>query len=187
MIKTSKFFFLALLFLVACGDEYQPKPKGYFRIALPGAEYQSFAEDCPYTFEYNKVAKLTDKGQCWYDLRYPDIKATLQLTYKAVNENNLDTLLGEAHALAYKHTVRADGIQEQLYLSEEHQVYGLFYQLAGGAASSRQFFMTDSTHHFLRGVLYFYASPNADSLRPVNEFMTEEISHLIETLRWKNS
>jgi hypothetical protein len=41
--------------------------------------------------------------------------------------------------------------------------------MQGNAASSTQFYVTDSTTHFLRGVLYFYSAPNADSLKPVND------------------
>ncbi len=172
--------------LMACNEDYSPKPKGYFRIGLPQKDYQSFTEDCPYSFDYNTEAKLELKGPCWYDIKYPNLRATLQLTYKPVEDGNLDTLLADGHRLAYKHTVRADGIDEKLYLNEEQKVYGLFYQLKGDAATNLQFFMTDSTHHFLRGVLYYYASPNADSLQPVNEFMRGEMMHIIETLQWEN-
>lgn len=182
-------YLLIFSFLIGtgCDADYSPKPSGYFRIATPDAEYQMFEEDCHYQFEFNEVAKLKEKGACWYDIRYPQLKATLQLTYREVNENNLDTLLQEGHNLAYKHTVKADGIEEKLFLNEEQEVYGLLYKLKGEAASSLQFFMTDSTDHFLRGVLYYYASPNADSLRPVNEFMEQELVHLIESLQWVDS
>lgn len=178
--------FFALMLLMACESNYSPKPSGYFRIDTPKQEYQPFNEDCPFKFDYNKAVRLKDKGNCWYDLRYPSLKATLQLTYRQVTETNLDTLLKEGHALAYEHTVKADGIDEKLFLNEEERVFGLMYKLKGDAATSLQFFMTDSTDHFLRGVLYFYASPNADSLRPVNQFMESELMHLIESLEWGN-
>jgi len=170
----------------ACDSEYTPKPKGYFRIDVPKPKYQEFNEDCNYRFEYNQSANLKSKGRCWYDIKYPSLRATVQLTYREVSPTNLDTLLAEGHQLAYKHTVKADGIQEKLFLNDEKRVYGLFYQLQGDAATSMQFFMTDSTNHFLRGVLYYYASPNADSLRPVNHFMQGEMIRMIESLEWKN-
>jgi gliding motility-associated lipoprotein GldD len=61
------------------------------------------------------------------------------------------------------------------------------YEIRGDAASSVQFYLTDSTRHFLRGSLYFNVQPNADSLAPVIDFFMEDIMHLIETLEWKNS
>ncbi len=186
-MKRISLVLMAIFTMLACDPEYNPKPKGYFRISTPAADYQAFEEDCPYSFDFNKSANLELKGPCWYDIKYPNLKATLQLTYKAVKDDNLDTLLADGHRLAYKHTVKADGIDEKLYLNEDKQVYGLLYQLKGDAATNLQFFMTDSTNHFLRGVLYYYASPNADSLKPVNDFMRGEMIHLIETLKWENS
>lgn len=187
MRRAKYLLIFSVLLLAACESEYTPKPFGYFRIETPEAAYQTFDEACNYQFEYNKVAKLREKGACWYDIRYPQLKATLQLTYREVSPENLDTLLQEGHNLAYKHTVKADGIEEKLFLNDEERVYGLLYKLKGDAASSLQFFMTDSTDHFLRGVLYYYASPNADSLRPVNQFMEQELVHLIESLEWVDS
>jgi len=183
-------FIITITILVAglssCEDNFSPKPKGYFRIATPAKDYQLASIPCAFSFEYNKQSKIIAKNNCWYDVKYPSLKATLQLTYKAVSATNLDTLLAEGHNLAYEHTVKADGIDEKRYQNEEESVYGILFQLKGNAATSMQFFVTDSTNHFLRGVLYYYASPNADSLQPVNEFMLGEMQHLMESLKWQN-
>lgn len=178
----------AFLIFVACADENPvPKPKGYFRIALPQQNYTSLEIDCPYAFDINENARWIEKRSCWGDIHYPDLNATLQLTYKEVNDSNLNRLLGEAHRLAYEHSVRADGIDENVIYDEKERTFGLFYDIKGDAATNAQFFVTDSSNHFLRGVLYFYAVPNADSLQPVNKFMNEEILHLVNTLKWQNS
>jgi gliding motility-associated lipoprotein GldD len=186
--RNSVFLLMAILALglSSCEETFSPKPKGYYRIATPSTEYQETDIPCLFSFEYNRQAKIVDKQNCWYDIKYPNLRATLQLTYKEVTASNLDTLLAEGHHLAYKHTVKADGIEEKLYLGPDQKVYGILYQLKGNSASSLQFFVTDSTDHFLRGVLYYYASPNADSLKPVNDFMFGEIQHLMETLKWQN-
>jgi gliding motility-associated lipoprotein GldD len=55
----------------------------------------------------------------------------------------------------------------------------------GNAATARQFYLTDSSRHFLRGALYFDTAPNSDSLAVVNDFLQEDMLHLIQTLRWK--
>jgi len=52
-------------------------------------------------------------------------------------------------------------------------------------ATPYQFFLTDSTHHFFRGALYYDATPNQDSLAPVNAFLLEDIQHILNTFRWK--
>lgn len=189
MKKNKLWLFLLVVLAAACtdSDPYTPKPRGYFRLSLPDRQYEQLQSDCPYTFEKNTAARFHKKQNCWANLSYPDLKAQVQLTYKQVTENNLDDLLNEGRDLAYKHVVMADGIAERLFTDPQREVYGILYQLQGEAATSAQFYMTDSTDHFLRGVLYFYAEPNVDSLQPATEYMQGEIIHLIETLEWQNS
>lgn len=178
---------LTALIALGCNQTPTPKPRGYFRLDLPEHDYDTLEVDCPFRFEKNVFTRWESRNNpCWGDLKYPPLNASLQFTYKPVN-NNLDTLLKEAHELAYEHTVRASGIDENLIYDEQENVYGVMYRLTGNAASSVQFFVTDSSNHYLRAALYYYASPNADSLRPVNDYMEEEIEHMINTFRWKNS
>lgn len=85
-----------------------------------------------------------------------------------------------------KHIPKADAIEDSLVYRPEAHVYGLLYDIEGSkAASSCQFFVTDSSSHFLRGALYFNTSPNNDSLSPVIGFIRKDILHLLETFRWK--
>lgn len=178
---------ISLLLLLSCEENYQPKPEGYFRIGLPTRLYEPISTGCPYTFSKNTQATWVPKQQCWGDLKYPSIRATVQFTYKDIaNADDLQSILKEAQDLAYKHTVAAQGIGEKLYSNPEKNMHGILYTMQGNSASSSQFFVTDSTHHFLRGVLYFYSTPNADSLKPVNEFMQAEMVQLIESLEWVN-
>jgi gliding motility-associated lipoprotein GldD len=83
------------------------------------------------------------------------------------------------------HISKADAISEKYFIDEENKVYGILYDLKGNTATAVQFYMTDSTKHFLRGSLYFSSEPDADSLEPVIGYFREDIIHLIETLRWK--
>jgi gliding motility-associated lipoprotein GldD len=61
----------------------------------------------------------------------------------------------------------------------------MLFSVHGDAATPYQFFLTDSTKHFLRGALYFESSPNEDSMRIVHEFFKKDIEQLINTLKWK--
>ena len=179
----------ATLFLTACEPEFPPKPRGYFRIDFPRKIYKVVEVPCPYGFsipEYSVLIPYTqqpDKG-CWYNIQFPRYKATIHLTYSAVN-NNLVRMTEESHELAYKHTARADAIEEFPVLFPDKKVYGTIYQLQGGTASNVQFYLTDSTRHFLRGALYFNAAPNRDSLAPVLSFLTADIDRMIASFNWK--
>ena len=180
--------FVVLLF-VACQDDYTPKPMGYFRIGLPEKSYSPVeGNSCNYTFGLNDAAvfKELQNRKCWADVVYPNLKATVQLTYYDLKEKDLEGLLKEGQRMAYSHTSVADGMQERFYDNPDKKVYGLVYRMKGHVATSTQFYLTDSTDNFLRGVLYFYSSPNPDSLRDVNEFMQEEIIQMVESLEWKN-
>jgi gliding motility-associated lipoprotein GldD len=90
----------------------------------------------------------------------------------------------DSRALAYKHTVKAEAINETR-VEGKNKVYGVYYDIEGNTASAIQFVLTDSTKHFLRGALYFYNKPNIDSISPVVQFIQKDIEHLINTFQWK--
>ena len=137
-----------------------------------------------YSFESNTLARVTDQKSASLTLDYPTLKGAIYLTYKPV-EDNLVQLLSDAQKLSYEHVVKADNIMEQKYIDEAGKVFGMFYEVKGDAASQSQFYVTDSTRHFVTGSLYFYAKPNYDSILPAAVYMQNDIRRLMESLRWK--
>ncbi len=177
---------IILLLIFSCEQDYVPKPRVYFRIDLPEKEYQTYSSDYPFTFEYPVYSKVVDskKDSCWVNIIYPDFNAIIYLTYKTIN-NNLPAYFEETRHFVYKHTIKADAINEYLLPYPEKSVYAILYEIKGNAASSVNFYATDSIDNFLRGALYFNVTPNKDSLAPVINYITDDIAHLIETLEWK--
>jgi len=179
--------FMALL-IYACGGSTVPKPRGHFRIDFPEKNYTRFDSVCPFTFDYPVYGRIRKEPGldefCWFNIEFPGYRGKLHLSYMEIADN-LRLLTEDAHKLAYKHSVKADAIEEKLWINEEKNVYGIIYLISGDAASSVQFFVTDSLSHYLRGSLYFDAVPNKDSLAPVISFFREDVVHLIETLEWK--
>ena len=179
-----------ILLLVSCGDNPTPKPRGYFRINLPEREYILLDSVYPYSFEYPAYATITKDIHApaeanWINIDFPRFKGRLHLSYKKVN-NNLGQYTEDAHSLVMKHIPKASAIEEVRIVNSDRRVYGLVYDIKGtGAASTYQFYVTDSTSHFLRGALYFSVLPNNDSLAPVIGFIKEDIQHMLETLKWK--
>ena len=86
--------------------------------------------------------------------------------------------------MAFSHDIKALGIGRKRFAFPDHGVYGVLFELDGPVASPLQFYATDSTHHFIRGSLYFNHVPNPDSLRPSLERVREDTRHLLETLKW---
>lgn len=181
--------FLAFFFLVvtSCNnDKPVPRPRGYFRIDLPEKDYKTYDDQCPFVFElpvYSFVIKETE-DYCWMDIYFPLNQATIYITYKQLH-NDLNIHLDDSHEFVYKHTVKADAIEEVRFENDSLKVYGMLYDLKGNTASQIQFYLTDSINHFIRGSLYFNVSPNKDSLDPVIAFIREDIVHLMESFHWK--
>jgi len=186
--------FLLCILLSACQSAYTPKPKGYFKITFPEHQYREYhPADCPFSFEYpvySEVVKDTvffdtiPENPCWMNITFPEFNGIVFLSYKDINSNNsLSKLIEDTHTLTYKHTVKADYIDEGRISTPNH-VYGLYYVVGGNAASNIQFFVTDSTKHFIRGALYFNNTPNADSIAPVLNFVKQDINHIISSIKW---
>jgi gliding motility-associated lipoprotein GldD len=119
------------------------------------------------------------------NITFPEYNAAVYLSYKEINaKHNLSKLIEDAHTLTYRHSIKADYIDEGT-IKSRNNVYGLYYDVGGNAASNIQFFVTDSVKNFIRGSLYFNNEPNADSLAPVINFVRKDIEHMISTLKWK--
>jgi len=175
------------IFSTACNnDHYSPRPIGYFRIDMEAHNYQLSEIDCPFSFEYSKQAVLIqkEKGICWYNIYYPKLGATVYLTYIALN-NDLKEHLDQTQKLTYEHQVKASKIKRIPISVPDKNIYGLKYRLSGEVASAIQFYITDSTKHYIRGSLYFNTVVNSDSLKPVIDYIDVEIQHLTDSFVWK--
>lgn len=180
---------------MACGEEeYVPKPRGYFQIYMPEKEYTSFNKpEYPYSFEYpvyGNIEKDTlffnekTENPWWINVNFKDLGGKIYLSYKEINaKHTLAKLLEDSYQMSHYHTKRADYINEPEFHTPNN-VHGIYYDVGGNAASSLQFYATDSHRHFIRGALYFDTTPNVDSLKPVNQFLRKDIEHLIQTLKW---
>jgi gliding motility-associated lipoprotein GldD len=184
---------LAIVALSGCSSRpHSPKPRGYFRIDLPvDRNYTLFhAKNYPYAFEINGYAQVVPDlasrtEPFWVDITYPQYNAKIHISYKDLRRDTLANLLEDVHFLVYKHTVKADAITEQGFISDSAHTQGFLYDIGGNAASNLQFYLTDQKRHFLRGSLYFNIHPNRDSLEPLILYISEDIRHLMETLRWQ--
>ena len=179
--------------LYSCNSDYTIRQKGYYKIDFPGRQYQVFDRPgYPYTFEYPVYANVVqdtsffdDKPEnpYWININFPSFNGKIYISYKYIGKNELGKLVDDAYKLTYKHSSKATAIRDSLMFTP-NGVSGIFFKVGGNAATARQFFVTDSTRNFLRGALYFDATPNADSLGVVNEFLETDMKHLINTLRW---
>jgi len=182
-------FILALHSFSFCRNNYTPKPPGYIKVEYPEKKYRlydsypAFRFECP---EYTVITfdSSTRIQQGWLNVNFPTLNGTVFLSYKKLNQN-LKAYVEDSRSMVYKHTIKAETIEEILLKNSVKKVYGIFYDIKGNVASSIQFFVTDSLNHFLRGSLYFNAQPNQDSLAPLISFVRKDIDHMLNTLEWK--
>lgn len=204
---------LGAIMHTSCNSEYSPKKKGYFKIDFPEHQYQNFNNPTfPYAFEYPIYANiiqdttffdLKPENDYWLNLDFPSLNARVFLSYKIIGGkavfkkkqadgsykdssgiNYFDLMINDAYTLTGKNDVIATSIFDSV-VKTPLGVSGIYFKVGGNAATSRQFFLTDSVKHFLRGALYFNATPNADSIKPVQDFLQKDIDHLINTLQWR--
>lgn len=180
------------LFIISCGEEPQPKPKAFLSLDYPKPTYRTTDVSVPFIFDKNQNAlpiseiKSSENGNSIsVDIKYPKLKGTIYLTYKKVTKDNLKDLLRDAQNLTQKHTQKADEINSTVFVNDNKDVYGMFYEVGGNAASQSQFYATDSTNHFLSGSLYFYAKPNYDSIYPAAIYLRNDIRRVMESLEWE--
>lgn len=192
IMKYCVYFFCFLLFTTSCGgSDYSPKPNGYFRIEFPEKSYQTFENNPNFSFDYPKYTEIyqdssRDATKNWYNLAFPQFNARLHISYFPIASLKEFTQLTEdSRKLAFKHTIKATGIDEALIKNPENKIYGIYYTITGNTASSLQFYLTDSTKNYLRGALYFNEKPKQDSIQPVIDFIREDVDKMIKTLKWK--
>jgi gliding motility-associated lipoprotein GldD len=190
-----------LLFAACSGNhDYSPKPRGYYRIVFPKKEYQEFKGPYPFTFLYPKYAtierdsitlrnkkKLINMNYL-LNMQFPQFDGTLHLSYESITSKKVfDQLAEDARTFAFKHSVKATSIDQGIIHNTERKIYGIYYTIDGNAASSIQFYITDSTKNYMRGALYFNSTPRLDSIQPVLNFVKKDVDTMIKTFRWKGN
>jgi gliding motility-associated lipoprotein GldD len=185
--------------LASCSgnSDYTPKPRGYFRIYYPKKEYRMFDTIYPFTFVYPKYAYIEKdlhpqpnekilNMKYLLNMQFPQFNGTLHLSYETITSKKVfNELTEDARTFAFKHTVKATSIDQGIIRNQARKVYGIYYTIEGNAASSLQFYVTDSTKNYLRGALYFNTVPRLDSIQPVLNFVRKDVDTLIKSIRWK--
>ena len=185
---------LSSIIFISCNSTFVPKQRGYFNIPLPQHQYQVFDQPgFPYSFEipvYAKVVQDTTffdakpENPWWINIDFPQFSGRIYISYKDLASNDFGKMVNDAFKMTYKHTTKATSIIDSL-MQTPNGLHGVYFTVSGNAATGKQFFLTDSIKHFLRGALYFDTTPNEDSLAPVSNFLQQDLQHLINTFKWK--
>ena len=176
--------------LLGCKEQSSvPLPYAFPRVELQDPTYEMLKEPCPFAFEVSTLTELRKprnrENDCWLNVEYPELNATLYLSYQSISSvSELTAYVAEAQRMTFKHTIKASSIEEVQIELPLKDVYGFYYKVGGDAASNAQFFLTDSSSHFLRGAVYFNVTPEADSLAPLIQYVRRDVEKLIESFVW---
>lgn len=186
------FGLILLLMVCSCRRQAEtPKPVAYFRIDLPEHNYRQVDTTLPFVFEQSEAAQLSIRpqqdGSYWVDLDYPALNATFKITYLTVpRADSLRNKIVREEKMVKFHYQKADDVEYSVIQDPDSRLWGQIYDIAGKeVATPLMFWMTDSTHQFLRTTLYFNFAPNNDSLEPVIQYLRDDALHFVNTFKWK--
>lgn len=180
---------LSFLGCLSCSNDELliPRPLANLRVEFPEREYREIDSECPYQFElanYITAKPVSEENPCHLDLDLGMFNGTLHLSYVQI-KNNLPDLIAYSIDKVREHQVKASAIQDSVFVDFDRKVYGTFYEFYGNAATPFQFHFTDSVKHFMRGTVYFNATPNFDSIYPVLQYVKQDFLRIISTNQWK--
>ena len=194
----SLLFSLIVLVLYSCVDDQvnTPKPRMYPRIIYPEKGYDQFLLDvCNFTFEKPAYADVKtgikffneeSSHPCWFDLELKEFNGSIHFSYNSIQDSkSLDKLVSDAFRIVEQHNNKAEYRAETL-IQNSNGVNGLLFNLEGPVASPINFFLTDTTNHFVRASLYFNSAVDPDSIAPILDFVSKDIEQILKTFKWKN-
>ena len=181
--KINILVFCLIVSLIYSCEHYYPKPKGYFRIDMKPNGYKPIYLDAfKFSFYISKHSTFRKIKDNYYDIYYPDLNATIYLTHTKI-KNNYEQIINDLNKITYKHVVKANSIKKKYFKDDNKSA--VMNKLQGDVASNIQFYLTDSLNYFFSGSLYFYATPNHDSLKPCIDYVEKDIINFIESFRKK--
>ncbi|MEN9700288.1 MAG: hypothetical protein RLZZ301_1486 [Bacteroidota bacterium] len=183
---------VACLALFSCNDDNPvPKPSTYLRTDFPDHAYRTYSSPGAYSFQLANLymPKSFEQNKSNYSIQEIDLgplNGTLFLYYLRIpNRDSLPEIINFANDKVDEHKIMADQILDVQIRAPKNHVYGTFFELKGNVATNFQFYLTDSTQHFLRGEVLLNCRPNYDSLRPTLQYLKEDLLQLVNHLEWK--
>lgn len=183
-----------LILFMACSSDSQrvsPKPRAYPKINYPERSYHSWQNPaCPVNLQIPDYAEIDikenqDDNNCWFDIVFSPFNARLHCSYSSIKQpQDFEKYKSDAFKLVDKHNIKANYI-ERYPIHKHNHTSGFLFKIDGPVASNYQFYLSDSTTHFLRGAFYFNTQVQIDSLQPVIDFLYPDIEYIIGSTEWK--
>lgn len=189
---------LALLIVSSCQDEKvaTPRPKQYPRIIWPDNHMVTQElPQCQFRLNVPAYAEIVQKKQdsdqaqqhpCWFDIRMSVFSATMYCSYYRIDKlNTYSKLVDDAYTMVSKHNVKANS-RDEIAIQTTQGSKGIIFKIAGPVATPYQFFLSDTSSHFIRGSLYFDNKLDQDSMDMIKDLLIEDMNNVVGSIQWKN-
>jgi len=181
---------LSILVFSCNQSEPVPKPSTFLRTDFPEHSYREYLSPQSFRFRLSDLfmPKHFEQAKNNYSVQEIDLgplNGTLFLYYLRIpSKDSLPEIINFANDKVDEHKIMADKIDFEQILEPSKKVYGTFFELKGNVATNFQFYLTDSSQHFLRGEVLLNCRPNYDSLRPTLQYLKADLQELVKTFKW---
>lgn len=180
------FVFVFILIFCSCSQPSMPKPIGFLSLEYPKAQYKQLKSECGFHFQINRFSSVQFTEECNLEIHYPQMNATLFLTYLPVKDN-LGRLYDDVQKKLDEQSIGSTRVQQSAFEDVDRNVLGSLFTIEADVASNLQFFVTDTHKNFVSGSVYIKTKPNYDSLLPALEYLKKDVRRLVQTFQWKTS
>ena len=160
------FLFFFFLFLFSCDEiNYLPKEKGFLRLEFEKPTYDTFSNESSglnfiYNDAYSTFEIVSDEKIV---LGYKDIKIRIVLSdVELENLSSFEESIKNFYMFLEPHRKKSNQISIKEFTSADNNRFAKVFEMRGPVASPLQFYVTDSTNHFLFGSMncLLYTSPS---------------------------
>ena len=183
------FPFGLFLFIFSCNESnYLPREKGFLRLEFEKPTYDTFSNESSglnfiYNDAYSTFEIVSDEKIV---LGYKDIKISIVLSdVELENLSSLEESLQNFYMFLEPHRKKSNQISIKEFTSADNNRFAKVFEMRGPVASPLQFYVTDSTNHFLFGSMNIMEKSDYDSIYPSIMYVKNDIFSIIESVNWE--
>ena len=154
---------------------------------VPESVFIDYTDNCGYSFQIPETFKLDttklDASSCNRVIDLGPLNGSLFLYYWDI-EKPLSFYINNANDEVGNHKLKATFIGDEQIKRPKDRVFGTRFELQGNVATPFQFYLTDSTEHFLFAEVLFNCTPNYDSLKPTLDRFKTDLDQMMKTFKW---
>lgn len=183
------FFFGLFLFLFSCNESnYLPREKGFLRLEFEKPTYDTYSNESSglnfiYNDAYSTFEIVSDEKIV---LGYKEIKISIVLSdVELENLSSFEESIQNFYMFLEPHRKKSNQISIKEFTSADNNRFAKVFEMRGPVASPLQFYVTDSTNHFLFGSMNIMEKSDYDSIYPSIMYVKNDIFSIIESVNWE--